>query len=202
MERAALGVGALVQARYAGRHTLVVCGPGQQRRRWPGRGAATAPGRASGGLRGLCGLSERAEPDAALYYGVAEKAGVNLRMGDIPAYLWEETQLVVDCLLKYYSACFCALLFSLPLQQISEKHMKPTKHSMKELFFLSVLTIQFYCLFADTRQSSHPLKDQGKYLSKAGSGKYHFGRRPEIAESKYQKGHVFGTYHPFLREYQ
>ena len=30
---------------------------------------------------------------------MAEKAGVNLRLGEVPDYLWDETELVVDCLL-------------------------------------------------------------------------------------------------------
>jgi NAD(P)H-hydrate epimerase len=38
-------------------------------------------------------------PDAALNYSVAEKAGVNLRIGSVPDYLWDETEVVLDCLL-------------------------------------------------------------------------------------------------------
>ena len=38
-------------------------------------------------------------PDAALNYAAAEKAGVNLRTNAVPDYLWDEAELVVDCLL-------------------------------------------------------------------------------------------------------
>ncbi len=37
--------------------------------------------------------------DAALNFKAAEKMGVNLRLGAVPDYLWDETELVVDCLL-------------------------------------------------------------------------------------------------------
>ena len=45
------------------------------------------------------GSTSELSPDAALNYGVAQKAGVNLRLGEVPDYLWQETELVVDCLL-------------------------------------------------------------------------------------------------------
>ena len=38
-------------------------------------------------------------PDAALNFLAAQKTGVNLRLGEVPDYLWDETELVVDCLL-------------------------------------------------------------------------------------------------------
>jgi hydroxyethylthiazole kinase-like uncharacterized protein yjeF len=99
MERAALGVSALIQARYAGRHTLVVCGPGNN----GGDGLAAARQLHLAGHPVACvvcaGSVSELSPDAALNYRVAERAGVNLRIGDTPAYLWEETELVVDCLL-------------------------------------------------------------------------------------------------------
>jgi hydroxyethylthiazole kinase-like uncharacterized protein yjeF len=99
MERAALGVSSLVQARYSGRHTLVVCGPGNN----GGDGLAAARQLHLAGHPVACvvyaGSVGDLSPDAALNYRVAEKAGVNLRMGEAPDYLWEETELVVDCLL-------------------------------------------------------------------------------------------------------
>ena len=99
MERAALGVSSLVQARYAGRHTLVVCGPGNN----GGDGLAAARQLHLAGHPVACvvyaGSVSELSPDAALNYRVAEKAGVNLRMGEAPDYLWQETELVVDCLL-------------------------------------------------------------------------------------------------------
>jgi hydroxyethylthiazole kinase-like uncharacterized protein yjeF len=99
MERAALGVSSLVQARYAGRHTLVVCGSGNN----GGDGLAAARQLHLAGHPVACvvyaGSVSELSPDAALNYRVAEKAGVNLRLGEAPDYLWDEAQLVVDCLL-------------------------------------------------------------------------------------------------------
>ncbi len=99
MERAALGITFLVQGRYPGRHTLVACGPGNN----GGDGLAAARQLHVAGHPVACvvyaGSQDELSPDAALNYRAAEKAGVNLRMGEAPDYLWAETELVVDCLL-------------------------------------------------------------------------------------------------------
>jgi NAD(P)H-hydrate epimerase len=99
MERAALGVGSLIQTRYPGRHTLFVCGPGNN----GGDGLAAARQLHLAGHPAACVVyansTAELSPDAALNFNVAEKAGVNLRVGEVPEYLWEETELVVDCLL-------------------------------------------------------------------------------------------------------
>jgi len=98
MERAALGVSMLVRSRYQGRHALIVCGCGNN----GGDGFAAARQLHLAGHPVACvavsGGSELS-PDAALNYAAAAKAGVNLRTGSVPDYLWEETELVVDCLL-------------------------------------------------------------------------------------------------------
>jgi len=99
MERAALGVSSLVQARYPGRHTLVVCGPGNN----GGDGLAAARQLHLAGHPVACVVAAASErelsPDAALNFRAAERTGVNLRVGAVPDYLWNETELVVDCLL-------------------------------------------------------------------------------------------------------
>lgn len=99
MERAALGVSSLIRERYEGRHTLVVCGPGNN----GGDGLAIARQLHVVGHPVACvvyaGSSKDLSPDAALNYRIAEKVGVNLRLGEAPDYLWDETELVVDCLL-------------------------------------------------------------------------------------------------------
>ena len=99
MERAALGVTTLVRERYAGRHTLVACGPGNN----GGDGLAAARQLHLAGHPVACvvyaGSVDELSPDAALNYQIAEKAGVNLRLGEVPEYLWDESELVVDCLL-------------------------------------------------------------------------------------------------------
>lgn len=98
MERAALGVSALVQARFPGRHTLIVCGPGNN----GGDGLAAARQLHLAGHPVACVVTVSAaelSPDAALNFRAAQKAGVNLRVGEVPDYLWDETELVVDCLL-------------------------------------------------------------------------------------------------------
>jgi hydroxyethylthiazole kinase-like uncharacterized protein yjeF len=99
MERAALGVTALVQERYPGRHTLIACGSGNN----GGDGLAAARQLHVAGHPVACavyaGSVTELSPDAALHYRAAEKSGVNLRIGEIPDYLWDETELVVDCLL-------------------------------------------------------------------------------------------------------
>ena len=99
MERAALGVSALVQTRYPGRHTLIVCGPGNN----GGDGLAAARQLHLAGHPIACvvAVSSPAElsPDAALNFRAAQKTGVNLRTGEVPDYLWAETEVVVDCLL-------------------------------------------------------------------------------------------------------
>lgn len=99
MERAALGVAELVLRRYPERHTLIVCGRGNN----GGDGLAAARQLHLAGHPVACvvAASSAAElsPDAALNLRAAQGAGVNLRLGDVPAYLWDETEVVVDCLL-------------------------------------------------------------------------------------------------------
>jgi NAD(P)H-hydrate epimerase len=99
MERAALGVSALVQSRFSGRHTLIVCGPGNN----GGDGLAAARQLHLAGQPVACIVTAASaaelSPDAAVNLRAAEKSGVNLRMGAVPDYLWGETELVVDCLL-------------------------------------------------------------------------------------------------------
>ena len=93
------GSARLILARYPGRHTLIVCGRGNN----GGDGLAAARQLHLAGHPVACvvAVASAAElsPDAALNFGAAEKAGVNLRTGQVPAYLWDETELVVDCLL-------------------------------------------------------------------------------------------------------
>jgi hydroxyethylthiazole kinase-like uncharacterized protein yjeF len=99
MERAALGVSALIGSRYAGRHALFVCGRGNN----GGDGLAAARQLHLQGHPVACVVAADSpaelSPDAALNLKAAEKAGVNLRMGAVPEYLWDETEVVVDCLL-------------------------------------------------------------------------------------------------------
>lgn len=99
MERAALGLSSLVQARYPGRHTLIVCGQGNN----GGDGLAAARQLHLAGHPVACIVTASSpatlSPDAALNFEAARKAGVNLRASEVPDYLWEEAELVVDCLL-------------------------------------------------------------------------------------------------------
>ncbi|MBU2603704.1 MAG: NAD(P)H-hydrate dehydratase [Actinobacteria bacterium] len=98
MERAALGVSELVLARYPRRHTLVVCGHGNN----GGDGLAAARQLHLAGHPVACvvaGPEAELGTDCALQLAAARKAGVNLRVGGVPDYLWEETELVLDCLL-------------------------------------------------------------------------------------------------------
>ncbi len=99
MERAALGVSGLIRSRYAGRHTLIVCGRGNN----GGDGLAAARQLHLVGHPVACvvavGSAAELSPDAALNLQAAERVGVNLRMGSVPDYLWDEAELVVDCLL-------------------------------------------------------------------------------------------------------
>jgi ADP-dependent NAD(P)H-hydrate dehydratase / NAD(P)H-hydrate epimerase len=99
MERAALGITLLVQSRYPDRHTLIVCGQGNN----GGDGLAAARQLHLAGHPVACvvavGSAGELSPDAALNFKAAEKAGVNLRLGEVPDYLWDETELVIDCLL-------------------------------------------------------------------------------------------------------
>ena len=99
MERAALGVSTLVRARFAGRHTLVVCGRGNN----GGDGLAAARQLHLAGHPVACVVAAASpadlSPDAALNFAAAEKAGVNLRINAVPDYLWDETELILDCLL-------------------------------------------------------------------------------------------------------
>lgn len=100
MERAALGVSALVLSRYPGFHTLIVCGRGNN----GGDGLAAARQLHLAGQPVACivaaSSAEDLSPDAALNFKAAEKMGVNLRLAAaVPDYLWEETEVLVDCLL-------------------------------------------------------------------------------------------------------
>ncbi len=99
MERAALGVSSLVLSRYPGRHALVVCGRGNN----GGDGLAAARQLHLAGHPVACVVAaasgEELSPDAALNLSAAQKAGVNVRMGSVPEYLWDETEVLVDCLL-------------------------------------------------------------------------------------------------------
>jgi len=99
MERAALGVVEAVLERYPGWHTLVLCGKGNN----GGDGLAAARLLHLAGHPVVCAVAaddaSTLSPDAAANLRSAERAGVNLLMELPPAYLWEETDLVVDCLL-------------------------------------------------------------------------------------------------------
>ncbi|NLV71060.1 MAG: NAD(P)H-hydrate dehydratase [Actinobacteria bacterium] len=99
MERAALGVSRLIRARYPDRHTLIVCGRGNN----GGDGLAAARQLHLVGQPVACvvavGSPSELTADAALNFRAAERTGVNLRVGTVPEYLWEETELIVDCLL-------------------------------------------------------------------------------------------------------
>ncbi len=99
MERAALGVAEVVMARYPRRHTLIVCGRGNN----GGDGLAAARMLHVAGHPAACVVAaasaEELSAGAALNLRAAQGVGVNLRMGAVPDYLWEETELVVDCLL-------------------------------------------------------------------------------------------------------
>jgi hydroxyethylthiazole kinase-like uncharacterized protein yjeF len=99
MERAALGVSSFIRERYPDRHTLFVCGQGNN----GGDGLAAARQLHLAGHSVACvvyaGSAAELSPDATLNFQVAEKAGVNLRVGEVPDYLWDEAELVVDCLL-------------------------------------------------------------------------------------------------------
>ncbi|HZJ02221.1 MAG TPA: NAD(P)H-hydrate dehydratase, partial [Thermoleophilia bacterium] len=100
MERAALGVSRLILERFPGRHTLIVCG----------RGNNAGDGLAAGRQLHLAGHPvavvvvadsiEELSADAALQFRAAERSRVNLRLGAAaPDYLWDEAELIVDCLL-------------------------------------------------------------------------------------------------------
>jgi ADP-dependent NAD(P)H-hydrate dehydratase / NAD(P)H-hydrate epimerase len=99
MERAALGVTSLILQAYTGRHTLVVCGRGNN----GGDGLAVARqlhlARHPVACIVAASSAEHLSADAALNLKAAEGVGVNLRMGTVPDYLWDETEVVVDCLL-------------------------------------------------------------------------------------------------------
>lgn len=99
MERAALGVSTLIAARYPDRHTLFVCGSGNN----GGDGLAAARQLHLAGHPVACVVAapsaNELSPDASLNFKAAQKAGVNLRVGEVPDYLWDETEVVVDCLL-------------------------------------------------------------------------------------------------------
>jgi len=99
MERAALGLTTLIRRRYADRHTLIVCGTGNN----GGDGLAAARQLHLLGQPVAC-IVAAASPsalseDAALNFKAAAKVGVNLRVGEVPDYLWVEAEVLVDCLL-------------------------------------------------------------------------------------------------------
>ncbi len=99
MERAALGLTTLIRRRYAGRHTLIVCGSGNN----GGDGLAAARQLHLLGQPVACIVAAPSanalSQDAALNFKAATKVGVNLRLGEVPDYLWDEAEVVVDCLL-------------------------------------------------------------------------------------------------------
>jgi ADP-dependent NAD(P)H-hydrate dehydratase / NAD(P)H-hydrate epimerase len=99
MERAALGVTHVVRTRFPGRHTLLVCGRGNN----GGDGLAAARQLHLAGHPVACIVAAASpgdlSPEAALNYAAAARCGVNLRIDGVPDYLWDETELVVDCLL-------------------------------------------------------------------------------------------------------
>ncbi|MHB9150824.1 MAG: NAD(P)H-hydrate dehydratase [Thermoleophilia bacterium] len=98
MERAALGITRLVVTRFAGRHTLVVCGRGNN----GGDGLAAARQLHQAGHPVACVVAGREEDlsaDAAVQLRSARAVGVNLRLESAPDYLWEESEVVLDCLL-------------------------------------------------------------------------------------------------------
>ena len=99
MERAALGVTELILRRYPGKHCLIACGLGNN----GGDGLAAARQLHLAGHPVACVVAadsaEQLTPDAALNLRAAQAVGVNLRLGSVPDYLWEETEVVVDCLL-------------------------------------------------------------------------------------------------------
>ena len=99
MERAALGITRLVLARYPGRHALIACGRGNN----GGDGLAAARQLHLAGHPVACIVAvagaDDLSPDARLNLTAAQGAGVNVRLGSAPEYLWDEAQLVVDCLL-------------------------------------------------------------------------------------------------------
>jgi NAD(P)H-hydrate epimerase len=99
MERAALGVTEFLLRRFPGRHTLIVCGQGNN----GGDGLAVARQLHLAGHPVVCavlaGGEEELSPDARLNAHAAASLGVNLYMGTMPDYVWDETEAVVDCLL-------------------------------------------------------------------------------------------------------
>lgn len=103
MERAALGVTEFILRTYPGRHTLVVCGRGNN----GGDGLAAARQLHVTGHPVVCVVAaenaEQLTPDARLNLEAAQRLGVNVRMGassqSIPDYLLGETEVVLDCLL-------------------------------------------------------------------------------------------------------
>jgi NAD(P)H-hydrate epimerase len=99
MERAAQAVSRLIRTRFPGRHTLIVCGQGNN----GGDGLAAARQLHLAGHPVACVVivdsPQELSPDAATNFHAANRAGVNLRLSAVPDYLWDETELVVDCLL-------------------------------------------------------------------------------------------------------
>ncbi len=105
MERAALGVTSLIRVEVSGTAYAGRLWHRQQWWGWPGHRQAVARRGASGGLRGLCGLCGR--PYAGRCSQLPhrrEGRGQPAHLGEVPGYLWDETELVVDCLLGTGSA--------------------------------------------------------------------------------------------------
>lgn len=103
MERAALGVSEFILRSYPGRHTLIMCGRGNN----GGDGLAAARQLHLAGHPVVCLVAadtpEQLSADARVNLQAAQRLGVNVRLGaaaeSIPEYLLRETELVVDCLL-------------------------------------------------------------------------------------------------------
>lgn len=103
MERAALGVSEFILRSYPGRHTLVVCGRGNN----GGDGLAAARQLHVAGHPVVCLVAadtvEQLSVDARLNFQAAQRCGVNIRpvvsAEPVPDFLLRETEVVVDCLL-------------------------------------------------------------------------------------------------------
>ena len=103
MERAALGVSEFILRAYPGRHTLIMCGRGNN----GGDGLATARQLHLAGHSVVCLVAadtpEQLSADARVNLQAAQRLHVNVRLGaaaeSIPDFLLRETEVVVDCLL-------------------------------------------------------------------------------------------------------
>lgn len=103
MERAALGVAEFILRRFAGKHTLIFCGRGNN----GGDGLAAARHLHLAGHSLVCLVAasdpNELSPDARLNLEAARRVGVDVRLGasvaTVGSHLLRETELVVDCLL-------------------------------------------------------------------------------------------------------